>query len=193
MFPIRCNICRRKRDAQNSFYLNRCFHIFCDRCISKCSDDSKCLVCKRPTKRIAITSDMPSNVASYFQDPDAHLKMYRSICKFQCEQRALRYKHFYEQQKCESIKKERLQGFLKLEVQLRQQIESEKKRITELRNYVAYYEQCPEINDTFSSSDTNSGNKRRLCRPRTPLLSPDITQTENDEDLNDSCQKDFKK
>ncbi|XP_034487426.1 RING finger protein nenya [Drosophila innubila] len=193
MLPIRCNVCRRKRDAQNSFQLSRCYHIICDKCISKCCDNSKCAVCKRPTKCIAITSDMPSNVATYFQDPDAHLKMYRSICKFQSEQRALHYKHFYDQQNCQAIKEEKFQGFLKLETHLRTQKENGLKRNNEIRNCIAYYEQSEETNDTSSSSDGITGKKLRMSRPITPVLSdPDITLTDNGADSTDNALKEFK-
>jgi len=178
MFSIRCNNCFKKH--RNSFELNSCHHVICDKCKSKPPNDNKCPICKRSSKGIAITHDMPSNVASYFQDPDVYLEMYESISKFQNDQRDLCYKQFLKVQKSVSIKMEKLQGYSKLETHLSQQVDKEKKRIAEYTNYVNYYDQCD--GDVSSSSSDVSGIKRGMSRPRTPSFGD---TSDNDDDDND--------
>ncbi|XP_034117706.1 RING finger protein narya [Drosophila albomicans] len=178
MVPMFCNNCYRQRDLNLVLQLTRCYHVVCDKCFVKPKSPSGgkiCPVCKIRTNGIAINRDMPKNVANYFADPKEYLKMYRSISKFQCEQRALFYNNFYEQQKGLADKKHKLEGFVKVEAQLRQQIEDEKKRIVELRNYTNYYSR----DESMQSESEMPGTSHKMQRPRTPALNSTASTSDN--------------
>lgn len=189
MFPIHCNNCSKKRDPENSCQLTRCYHIICSGCLAKSANGRKCPVCKRTTSAIAINRNMPSNVANYFEDPQIFLKMYRSICKFQSQQRTFYYKHFYEQQNRLDTKKETLQAYIKMEAQLRTQIENEKKRISKLRNSISFYDRHDESSLSSIEIPSISG---RTSRPTTPSTTTDGSVTDKDGGTADKFLKEFK-
>lgn len=132
---------------------------------------------------------MPSNVANYFKDPQIFLKMFRSICKFQSEQRTFYYEHFYEQQNHLESKKETLQAYIKMDAQLRTQIENEKKRIAKLRNSISYYDRHDDSSLSSLEIPSNSG---RTSRPTTPSTTTDGSVTDQDGGTTDKFLKDFK-
>ncbi|XP_001990124.2 RING finger protein narya [Drosophila grimshawi] len=78
-------------------------------------------------------------------------------------------------------RKLKMQGYIKLDAQLRQQNDLEKKRIEELRNYIDYHE---KRTDPTNSADMFRSS-RRVCRPRTPssLSVSDTTLTTDNDDV----------
>ncbi|XP_023176596.2 RING finger protein nenya [Drosophila hydei] len=192
MFPVHCNNCFQKREAvpSSEFQLARCHHIICASCLPNASNgDRKCPVCKRSFHSVAITTSMPTHAANYFTNPSIFLKMYRSISQFQSDQRNSYYAHYYNNQAQLPKKKLKLQGYLKLEAQLREQNTNEMRRIAELRNYIDYYERNDKKrlgNASYSSSEISSSS-HRSCRPRTPSFSATDDTTLTDEaDMNES-------
>ncbi|XP_017967890.1 RING finger protein nenya [Drosophila navojoa] len=196
MFPVHCNSCFKKREAApgTEYLLSRCHHIVCANCAPNSTNgERKCPVCNRSFSSVAITSSMPTHAANYFTNPSIFLKMYRSISQFQSDQRNSYYANYYKNQAQLPKKKLKLQGYLKLEAQLREQNDNEMRRITELRNYIDYYERNDEKflgNASYSSSDISS-TSRMINRPRTPSLSATDETTLTDEaDMNESAHMD---
>lgn len=183
MFPIHCNNCFKKRQPMTPCHLTRCYHIICSGCLAKSANGQKCPVCKHSSTSgtIAIDRNMPRNVANYFEDPQIYLKMFRSIWKFQKQQHTFYFKQFYEQQNRLEAKKEKLQGFIKMDEQLRAKIETEKKRIANLRNAICHYERHHDSSSTSLSSIeipiTTDGKTSRPTTPSTTTTDDRLTET----------------
>lgn len=174
-------------------HLTRCYHIICSGCLS--SNGQKCPVCKRGSTSgtIEINRNMPSNVANYFEDPQVYLKMFRSIWKFQKQQQTFYYKQFYEQQNLMESKKEKLQGFIKMDEQLRAKIETEKKRSANLRNAISHYERHDDSSTTsLSSIEMQIITDGKRSRSTTPSTTTDNSLTEKNVFPSKKMLKEFK-
>ncbi|XP_017041689.1 RING finger protein nenya [Drosophila ficusphila] len=187
MFRIHCNRCYCQRTLEPTvvFHLTRCQHVLCDTCISDSSLEKKCPICKEVLNGIPINRDMPRGMAEYFADPFRFQQLYRKISEFQSNQRASDNMGFYRQMQQHESNKLRLEGFSKLKDQLDKQIQKEKKRIAELRAYIAYHEETTEIKRRHSaderpqSSDSINCSQKRRRRPRTPsITTSDNTQSD---------------
>lgn len=195
MFPIHCNNCLKKRQPNTPCHLTRCYHILCSGCLAKSSTGQKCPVCKRSSisGAIEINRNMPSNVANYFEDPQVYLKMFRSIWKFQKQQQTFYYKQFYEQQSRMEAKKEKLQGFIKMDEQLRAKIETEKKRSANLRNAISHYERHDDSSSTsLSSIEIPITTDGKTSRSTTPSTTTDNSLTERNVSPSKKMLKEFK-
>lgn len=135
---------------------------------------------------------MPSNVANYFEDPQVYLKMFRSIWKFQKQQQTFYYKQFYEQQSRMEAKKEKLQGFIKMDEQLRAKIETEKKRSANLRNAISHYERHDDSSSTSFSSIEIPITDGKTSRSSTPSTTTDNSLTERNVSPSKKMLKEFK-
>lgn len=135
---------------------------------------------------------MPSNVANYFEDPQVYLKMFRSIWKFQKQQQTFYYKQFYEQQSRMEAKKEKLQGFIKMDEQLRAKIETEKKRSANLRNAISHYERHDDSSSTSLSSIEIPITDGKTSRSSTPSTTTDNSLTERNVSPSKKMLKEFK-
>ncbi|EDX02142.1 RING finger protein narya [Drosophila yakuba] len=142
MFRVHCNKCflHRKTDPAVPFHLTQCRHVICAPCLGQSSQERKCPLCGRALKTIQINREMPTCVANYFEDPLRFQQMYRKISKFQADQRASDNLGFYRQLQQLEQNKRQLEGFCKMEAQLNQKVVEEKKRIAEIRTYIAYHE-----------------------------------------------------
>lgn len=135
---------------------------------------------------------MPSNVANYFEDPQVYLKMFRSIWKFQKQQQTFYYKQFYEQQSRMEAKKEKLQGFIKMDEQLRAKIETEKKRSANLRNAISHYERHDDSSSTSLSSIEIPITDGKTSRSSTPSTTTDNSLNERNVSPSKKMLKEFK-
>lgn len=189
MFRLHCNKCYRSRNLEPAltFHMTRCHHILCAGCLDDTSEDHKCPLCSLALQTMPINRNMPSGMANYFEDPTRFLQLYRKISKFQCDQRASDNLGFSRQMEKKRDMELRLEGFGKMEAQLNQQINMEKLRIAELRDYISYHEQPdPQTLRRRSMDDfkeLSSSQKRR--RPRTPCFSSS-DNTLSDKTLGDS-------
>ncbi|EDV46697.1 uncharacterized protein LOC6550388 [Drosophila erecta] len=185
MFRVHCNKCfrHRKTDPTVPFHLAQCRHVICGPCLGQSSQERKCLLCGQALNTIQINRDMPTCVANYFEDPLRFQHLYRKISKFQADQRASDNLGFYRQLQQLEQNKRQLEGFCKMEAQLNRKVVEEKKRIAELRSYIAYHEDAqkrrrhsahegthtPEFKEAWntfvSTSDTTQSDKPsgRFC------------------------------
>ncbi|EDV30328.1 uncharacterized protein Dana_GF23233 [Drosophila ananassae] len=189
MFRVHCNKCYQRPDAESTvpFYLSRCHHILCNFCLNETAPDKKCAVCEQPFRGVLLTQDMPTNVANYFEDPKRFLNLYRSICKFQADQRAsddrgflLTIKKFEEMQRQHA-------AYHKMEAQFKDQITLEKGRLEHIRNYNAYYEQVTADLERSIAEDSFFSLDDLEDRPTTPPTdsSSDSNESENTQDTFD--------
>lgn len=147
MFRVHCNKCfrHRKTDPAVPFHLTQCRHVICGPCLGQSSLEKNCPLCGQVLKAIQINRDMPTSVANYFADPLRFQQIYRKISKFQADQRASDNLGFYRQLQQLEQNKRQLEGFCKMEAQLNQKVVEEKKRIAELRTYIAYHENAQRM------------------------------------------------
>ncbi|CAG9531855.1 unnamed protein product [Cercopithifilaria johnstoni] len=71
---IMCNMCCRPASTSSSrvsFYLTKCGHIFCNKCLITSSRDVTriCMYCKKKITICRISRDMPQTVQTYFRCP----------------------------------------------------------------------------------------------------------------------------
>ncbi|EDW23959.1 GL23882 [Drosophila persimilis] len=195
MFRVHCNKCSRRRDVEPTipFQLTRCHHIICGPCLTVCAAEKKCPMCEHPLQTIAISRDMPIGVANYFQDPTKFLQLYRKISKFQSEQRSSDNLHFWRREQQHEELQLKLNGYTKMEAQLNQQTKVEKKRIAELREYIAFHERpaVDSLEASLSSSEyiaaRGRSNSRHGLRPRTPSENPTTDNTLSDDLVESFC------
>ncbi|XP_016950050.1 RING finger protein nenya [Drosophila biarmipes] len=190
MFRIHCNHCFRLRDAEPSvvFHMSQCQHIFCNTCFTELSAESKCAICKRQLKAVPISRDMPRSFGDFFEDPLRFLELYRKVSKFQNRQRTSDNLGFYRRLQKHEKQKLQLKGYCKLEAQLNQKIQKEKKCIEQLRTYIKYYEDAaekkrrPTIDKKSHGSELKAtwGNQFHRPRPRTPSVNTS-EHTQSDE------------
>ncbi|XP_016986075.1 RING finger protein nenya-like [Drosophila rhopaloa] len=182
MFRVHCNKCfsHRSKDQTMVFNMTRCQHVICKTCVTESSSEKKCPICKQELHSIPINGNLPRGVACYFEDPLQFLGLYRKISKFQTDQRASDNLGFYRQMQEHEKNKLRLDGFGKMEAQINQQIEIEKKRIDEHRAYISYHEEAVQKTKRSSMDDQSQtrdfqkpriNQRRRGVRPRTPSIS----------------------
>lgn len=86
-------------------------------------------------------------------------------------------------------KKETLQAYIKMEAQLRNQIENEKKRITKLRNSISYYDRHDESSLSSLEMPSTSG---RTNPPATPSTTTGGSVADIDGGRTDKFLKEFK-
>ncbi|XP_020813785.1 RING finger protein 212B [Drosophila serrata] len=170
MFRLHCNKCFRNRNLEPAltFHFSRCHHILCARCLDDASNGQQCPLCSLTLQTIPISGNMPSGMAQYFEDPNKFLQLYRKISKFQCDQRASDNLGFWRQTQDEQAMELQLEGFGKMEAQLNQQINLEKMRIAEMRDYISYHEQIARRRSMDDFKELKTAHKRR--RPRTPCF-----------------------
>nr|XP_016939994.2 RING finger protein nenya [Drosophila suzukii] len=190
MFRVHCNQCFRRRDLEPSviFHMTRCQHVFCNSCFNELSAENKCIICKRELKAVPISREMPRTVGNYFEDPLRFLELYRKVSKFQNEQRTFDNLGFYRRMQKHEKHKLQLEGYCKLEAQLNQKIQKEKKCIEDMRTYIKYYEDAaekkrrPSIEKKSHASEikTTWGNQSHRPRPRTPSVTTS-EHTQSDE------------
>lgn len=178
-------------------HLTRCYHIICSGCLAKSANRQKCPVCKRNSTSGAFVIDrnMPRNVAYYFDDPRIYLKMFRSIWKFQDQQHTFYFKQYYEQQNRLEAEKQKLQGFIKMDEQLRAKIETEKKRIANLRNAISHYERHDDSSSTSLSSiemPIATGSSAKTSRSTTPSTTTDDVLVKTNVSPSKKIIKEFK-
>ncbi|XP_022225160.1 RING finger protein narya [Drosophila obscura] len=191
MFRVHCNKCSRRRDIEPAipFQLTRCHHIICGPCLTACAAEKKCPICGRPLQSIAISRDMPISVANYFQDPAKFLQLYRKISKFQSEQRSSDNLHFWRREQRYDDLQLKLDGYTKMEAQLNQQTKVEKKRIAELREYIAYHERpaVDSLDGSLSSSEYIAAGGHSRGRPQTPSDHATTDNTLSDDLVESFC------
>ncbi|XP_052835808.1 RING finger protein nenya [Drosophila gunungcola] len=191
MFRIHCNkcFCRRNTNPTLVFHMSRCQHVICETCLSQSSEEKKCPVCKVELTTVPINRQLPRGVANYFEDPLRFQVLYRKISKFQVDQRASDNRGFYRQMQEHEKNKLRLEGFCKMEAQINQQIQLEKKRIADLRAYISFHEEAAQKNRRRSMDDMHHAKelqRRRGLRPRTPSMST-TDNTQSDEAMETFC------
>ncbi|XP_034664666.1 RING finger protein nenya [Drosophila subobscura] len=191
MFRVHCNKCSKRRDIEPTipFQLTRCHHIICGTCLAAYAAEKKCPMCGHQLQTINISRDMPISVANYFQDPTKFLQLYRKISKFQSEQRAFDNLNFLRREERYNDLHLKLDGYTKMEAQLNQQTKVEKKRIAELREYIAFHERpgVDSLNGSLSSSEYIAGGGRSRSRPRTPSDRTTSETTLSDDLLESFC------
>ncbi|XP_030371429.1 RING finger protein narya [Scaptodrosophila lebanonensis] len=181
MLPLYCNKClkRRTADPATPFHLSRCYHIVCSVCLNGGpAGEKQCPVCDRRFEGVVLTRNMPSNISHYFEDPRKYLELYRKISKFQSEQNKYYMKVVDSKMQRLPDLLLTLNGYIKLETQLRQQLANENNRIGELRKYIAFYQRGnggPLHNTSFCSSI--KALSKRAIRPRTPSMNSTMTDT----------------
>ncbi|KAK0418527.1 hypothetical protein QR680_013616 [Steinernema hermaphroditum] len=87
---IHCNACVRLPSGSEPFFVGTCnMCILCQRCVSTVKSRTQtttCLICKKPTKFIKISGEMPPTVMPYFRDPkqlcEQFLKQLKQILDF---------------------------------------------------------------------------------------------------------------
>ncbi|KAH8332855.1 hypothetical protein KR074_011887, partial [Drosophila pseudoananassae] len=189
MFRVHCNKCYQRPDAESTvpFYLSCCHHILCSSCLNETAPNKKCAVCEQPFRGVLITQNLPINVANYFEDPRRFLNLYRSVCKFQADQRASDNRGFLlTMKKFEEMQRQHA-AYLKMDTQFREQIMLEKDRVDKIRNYIAYYEQVSADLDRSIAEDSSFSLDDLEDRPITPPndSSSDSPESENTQDTFD--------
>ncbi|KAF8786896.1 putative E3 SUMO-protein ligase RNF212 like protein [Argiope bruennichi] len=88
---IHCNNCFGLPDAEKTFYLTSCGHIYCKDCEEQCAR-SKCKLCGNQCSTIVLSSSLKPDVQMYFIDPDEllkkKLKEVHQVSEFQKNHRA---------------------------------------------------------------------------------------------------------
>ncbi|KAH8345102.1 RING finger protein nenya-like [Drosophila kikkawai] len=200
MFRLHCNKCYHLRSQEPTLALNltRCHHIICANCLERSSleDPKKCPLCSQPLQTIPIDRNMPSGMAQYFEDPTRFLKLYQKISKFQGDQRTSDNVGFWQQMERQRDLELQLQGYNKIEMQLNQQIEREKKRIEEMRKYIEYYEKAAPSGSSSSHRGRRGSrsSQERGSRPHTPSVTTTTTDTSMEKENNffmDTTADDF--
>ncbi|XP_068145385.1 RING finger protein narya-like isoform X2 [Drosophila tropicalis] len=156
MFRVHCNKCGQLKASEpnRSFYITRCQHIACSVCLA--AQKALCPICQRSFQGTEINANLPSPVASYFQDPQHLLDLWKRISKFQHEQVASDNLHFWHrQQKAKDVKRD-LEGLTKLSVTLSNKNEREKQKINKIRDYISHYERALESDRDISDEHMRS-------------------------------------
>lgn len=90
-------------------------------------------------------------------------------------------------------KKEKLQGFIKMDEQLRAKIETEKKRSANLRNAISHYERHDDSSSTsLSSIEIPITTDGKTSRSTTPSTTTDNSLTERNVSPSKKMLKEFK-
>ncbi|XP_044271555.1 probable E3 SUMO-protein ligase RNF212 [Tribolium madens] len=93
---VHCNRCSMKYNAQTTFFLVECGHIFCQRCVDKIKISKKCLICNKSGNALPLNKDVNQNVLAFFLPFEDMLKKCLEVYKFQLQHRNTLYQNLLE-------------------------------------------------------------------------------------------------
>ncbi|EFA10202.1 probable E3 SUMO-protein ligase RNF212 [Tribolium castaneum] len=90
---VHCNRCSEKFNAQTTFFLAECGHIFCQKCVEKIKLSKKCSLCDKSGKVLPLNKDVDQHILDFFLPLDAMLKKCHEVYKFQLQHRNTLYQN----------------------------------------------------------------------------------------------------